>query len=91
MLLYKNERQQYEAAISDDVTPSSIYGAEHLLRLFGIVVYLHISRVHTAYDYFSTTINIFVFAVKLPKILYYANIEEATLSELQQNLVDFLK
>lgn len=63
MLLYKNERQQYEAGISDNVTPSSVYGAEHLLRLF----------------------------VKLPEILYYANIEEATLSELQQNLVDFLK
>lgn len=34
MLLYKNERQQYEKAITDDVSPSSVYGAEHLLRLF---------------------------------------------------------
>lgn len=30
-------------------------------------------------------------AVKLPEILYYANIEETTLVELQQNLVNFLK
>lgn len=34
MLLYKNERQQYEKAIADNVSPSSVYGAEHLLRLF---------------------------------------------------------
>ncbi|KAL3833293.1 hypothetical protein ACJIZ3_008029 [Penstemon smallii] len=34
VLLYNNERQQYLDAISDNVSPSSIYGAEHLLRLF---------------------------------------------------------
>ncbi|KAI3980560.1 hypothetical protein MKX01_025125 [Papaver californicum] len=34
MLLYKMERQQYQEAITDDVSPSSVYGAEHLLRLF---------------------------------------------------------
>ncbi|XP_074584907.1 LOW QUALITY PROTEIN: protein MRG1-like [Curcuma longa] len=34
MLLYKKERQQYHEAIRDDVSPSTVYGAEHLLRLF---------------------------------------------------------
>ncbi|XP_031119229.1 protein MRG1-like isoform X1 [Ipomoea triloba] len=34
MLLYKNEREQYQEAITDGVSPSSVYGAEHLLRLF---------------------------------------------------------
>ncbi|KAF5961366.1 hypothetical protein HYC85_002575 [Camellia sinensis] len=34
ILLYKKERQQYHEAVADDVSPSSIYGAEHLLRLF---------------------------------------------------------
>ncbi|XP_050943841.1 protein MRG1-like isoform X4 [Cucumis melo] len=34
MLLYKSERQQYEELMINDVSPSSIYGAEHLLRLF---------------------------------------------------------
>ncbi|XP_037493878.1 protein MRG2 isoform X2 [Jatropha curcas] len=34
MLLYKSEREQYADAIKDDVSPSTIYGAEHLLRLF---------------------------------------------------------
>lgn len=63
ILLYKNERHQYEEAFSDDVSPSTVYGAEHLLRLF----------------------------VKLPEFLYHANIEEETLMELQQKLVDFLK
>lgn len=35
MLLYNNERKQYEEAVSSDVSPSTVYGAEHLLRLFG--------------------------------------------------------
>ena len=35
MLLYKKERQQYQEAIVDDDSPSTVYGAEHLLRLFG--------------------------------------------------------
>ncbi|KAG8390901.1 hypothetical protein BUALT_Bualt01G0131700 [Buddleja alternifolia] len=34
MLLYKQERQQYEEVIADNISPSSVYGAEHLLRLF---------------------------------------------------------
>ncbi|KAI8014393.1 Protein MRG1 [Camellia lanceoleosa] len=63
MLLYQSERQQYQEVIADDVSPSNVYGAEHLLRLF----------------------------VKLPEMLYYANIEEETLKELQQKLLDFLK
>ncbi|XP_050943842.1 protein MRG1-like isoform X5 [Cucumis melo] len=63
MLLYKSERQQYEELMINDVSPSSIYGAEHLLRLF----------------------------VRLPELLSQANIEEETLMELQQKLVDLLK
>lgn len=35
MLLYKSERQQFEELTVNDVSPSTIYGAEHLLRLFG--------------------------------------------------------
>ncbi|CAN4079724.1 unnamed protein product [Withania somnifera] len=34
ILLYKKERQQYHEAVSDNVSPSSVYGAEHLMRLF---------------------------------------------------------
>ncbi|KAK6128594.1 hypothetical protein DH2020_037669 [Rehmannia glutinosa] len=34
ILLYKKECQQYREAIQDNTSPSSIYGAEHLLRLF---------------------------------------------------------
>lgn len=40
MLLYKNERQQYQEACPANVFPSAIYGAEHLLRLFGMLVCL---------------------------------------------------
>lgn len=63
MLLYKSERQQYEHTITEDIHPSTVYGAEHLLRLF----------------------------VKLPELLLRADIEEDTLVELQQKMVDFLK
>ncbi|KAI4327403.1 hypothetical protein L6164_019870 [Bauhinia variegata] len=34
MLLYKKERKQYNEAVSENISPSTIYGAEHLLRLF---------------------------------------------------------
>jgi mortality factor 4-like protein 1 len=34
MLLYKKERKQYHETVVDDVPPSMVYGAEHLLRLF---------------------------------------------------------
>ncbi|KAK4346628.1 hypothetical protein RND71_032967 [Anisodus tanguticus] len=34
ILLYKKERQQYHEAVPEKVSPSSVYGAEHLLRLF---------------------------------------------------------
>lgn len=37
MLLYKKERKQYQEAVTDDVSPSFIYGGEHLLRLFGML------------------------------------------------------
>ncbi|KAH9624297.1 hypothetical protein KSS87_003868 [Heliosperma pusillum] len=63
MLLYKKERQQYQESVTNNVSPSTIYGAEHLLRLF----------------------------VKLPELLAYVNMEEDTLTHLQQKLVDLLK
>ncbi|CAA7407660.1 unnamed protein product [Spirodela intermedia] len=48
MLLYKNEREQYEAAVDDKVSPSSVYGAEHLLRLFvklpELLTYVHMEE-----------------------------------------------
>lgn len=34
MLLYKKERDQYAEEVKGDVSPSTVYGAEHLLRLF---------------------------------------------------------
>lgn len=62
MLLYKSERQQYEETVVDDVDPSTIYGAEHLLRLFGMhrftimdvdkSVYCALQRVHATFPHF---------------------------------------
>lgn len=37
MLLYKKERKQYQEAVKDDISPSFVYGGEHLLRLFGML------------------------------------------------------
>ncbi|KAJ8770682.1 hypothetical protein K2173_021329 [Erythroxylum novogranatense] len=34
MLLYTEERQQFHDSVENDVSPSTVYGAEHLLRLF---------------------------------------------------------
>ncbi|GMN35033.1 hypothetical protein TIFTF001_005044 [Ficus carica] len=34
LLLYQCERQQFEEATANGVSPSTVYGAEHLLRLF---------------------------------------------------------
>ncbi|XP_044964001.1 protein MRG1 isoform X3 [Hordeum vulgare subsp. vulgare] len=34
MLLYKKEQKQYKEEIKGDISPSAVYGAEHLLRLF---------------------------------------------------------
>ncbi|XP_044483483.1 protein MRG1-like isoform X1 [Mangifera indica] len=63
MLLYRKEREQYHDVVVDNVSLSTIYGAEHLLRLF----------------------------VKLPELLAYVNIEDETLTRMQQKLTDFLK
>lgn len=45
-LLYKKERQQYNEKISENISPSNVYGAEHLLRLFvklpGLLAYVKI-------------------------------------------------
>ncbi|OIW09686.1 hypothetical protein TanjilG_06492 [Lupinus angustifolius] len=48
MLLYTKERKQYTETIVDGVSPSTIYGAEHLLRLFGMFIAFAASKyMHT--------------------------------------------
>ena len=39
ILLYKSERYQYQKTVMQDMFPSDVYGAEHLLRLFGTVIF----------------------------------------------------
>ncbi|XP_076916271.1 protein MRG1-like [Bidens hawaiensis] len=34
ILLYNKERKQFQELVTDNVAPSTVYGAEHLLRLF---------------------------------------------------------
>lgn len=40
ILLYNKERKQYCESVKNDVSPSCIYGAEHLLRFFGMLLLL---------------------------------------------------
>ncbi|PWA64889.1 Chromo domain-like protein [Artemisia annua] len=48
ILLYSKERKQYCESVKKDVSPSCIYGAEHLLRLFvklpELLRYVHIEE-----------------------------------------------
>lgn len=48
ILLYNKERKQYCESVKNDVSPSCIYGAEHLLRLFvklpELLRYIHIEE-----------------------------------------------
>lgn len=44
MLLYKEERQQYKEVIDDGASPSDVYGAEHLLRLFGTLKSIYLDN-----------------------------------------------
>ena len=99
MLLYKQERGQYTEHIRENstVTASSIYGAEHLLRLFGTYSLVHIFLiVWWMYDVLKCETpewrGLFIcFSVKLPELLVYTNMEDDALMQLQQKLADFLK
>ncbi|GJN38281.1 hypothetical protein PR202_gb27309 [Eleusine coracana subsp. coracana] len=77
MLLYKKERQQYNEEVKGDVSPSTVYGAEHLLRLF--------------VESFSYVLTWGHFSVKLPELLAFVNMEEDALNKLQTKLLDILK
>lgn len=39
LLLYQNERKQYQEACPGGTAPCAVYGAEHLLRLFSMFFY----------------------------------------------------
>lgn len=57
MLLYKNEREQYQEAITDGVSPSSVYGAEHLLRLFGMLMFFVLQFYLHLLDYYICLVH----------------------------------
>ena len=65
MLLYKKERKQYHEAVVDNVSPSTVYGAEHLLRLFGMFVrkalYFCLMRTDAACLDYDVLLSIYAF------------------------------
>ncbi|KAF4384006.1 hypothetical protein F8388_018758 [Cannabis sativa] len=94
-LLYSEERQQYERAMAAyDLTPSHVYGAEHLLRLFGFKGSMKgkmacLDLPVQKQDFFVGSNGWVV--VLMPELLYHANMEEEALVELIENFNDFLK
>lgn len=58
MLLYKEERQQYKEVIAEDALPSDVYGAEHLLRLFGMLKSMYLNNIIKALQYYFLDILI---------------------------------
>lgn len=75
---------QYQEAIVDDVSPSTVYGAEHLLRLFGKI---SVSSYSNSEDVLWSESPFFTLAVKLPDLFSYVNMEEETWSRMQQTLL----
>jgi len=104
LLLYNKEREQYHELVVDNVSPSTIYGAEHLLRLFGMSRHILIPVLisfqssimfienATFFYIISDSFSLFIVSsVKLPALLAYVNIEDETQMRLHHKLLDFLK
>ncbi|CAG8776064.1 6308_t:CDS:2, partial [Gigaspora rosea] len=76
-LLYQSERNQYKEIRSkfENLENAQIYGAEHLLRLFGKVLQL-----------IASAFPLVIF----PKLMSNTNIGEETLNALKEHLSDLL-
>lgn len=64
--------------------------------MFSSEIYIYVCFLNSSSWCFFTPAPLTLFisfasAVKLPELLFHVNIEEETLTELQQNLVDFLR
>ena len=95
-LLYKKERKQYRITRLkyEHLDNSQIFGAEHLLRLFGTIFFNLIT--HTNFSFKKFTINLNnkfnSFIVELPHLIAnstFLNLE--TINVLKENLSEFLK
>ncbi len=69
--------------------PSDVYGAEHLLRLFGAS-----ERARMAGGDLASTARRWVGrtrTVKLPTLMAYTQMEESQVTQLQKHIAEFLK
>lgn len=84
-LLYRMERKQHEE-VCGDKEPSSVYGVEHLLRLFSNFCMFHCEYIHV---YKLIT---FIFCiVEIPIMVSQTNMDVESLNELREKLDDLLR
>ena len=88
ILLYKQERGQYANALEEggQQSPSEVYGAEHLLRLFS-----KRTREWVGSAILGMGLICWLAAVKLPDLLSSVPMEKETLTLLKHKLHHFLK
>jgi mortality factor 4-like protein 1 len=84
VLLYRCERRQYHDIQKTNSTKdlTDIYGAEHLLRLFGM---------YSAMMKGWLTVPIFLCIVQLPNLVAQTSMTEDTISVLNDYLMDILQ
>jgi mortality factor 4-like protein 1 len=87
-LLYKSEYKQFEELKSEypDKSPADLYGAEHLLRLFGKKKKKKYKRKRER-EYSTNTIIL----VEIPNLISKSNIDPDTSYELKDKLERLLK
>jgi len=77
ILLYRFERQQYVDVrrANEGKEMSDVYGAEHLLRLFGIM----------------STLPLLIWAVSLPGLIAHTNMDQQSIHTLKDHIEAILK
>lgn len=81
LLLYRNEYQQYfEVCTGKD--PSSVYGSEHLLRLFGKILFLPCEKELKNTDIY--------FLVEIPNLMGQSSFDMETQNDLKNRFEEFL-
>lgn len=89
--------QQYDALVEahPSKAPSQLYGAEHLLRLFGTIFLILFTSLRDAYnaDLLTTCIlcSFTSFAVRMPKLLSNVCLPPSEINQILAKLTEVIK